>query len=39
MYLLSWAKTKERERLKEDLGNSLKKINSKELSGPFDLFE
>lgn len=39
MYLLSWAKTKEREHSKEDLGNSLKKINSKELSGPFDLFE
>lgn len=45
VYLLAWGKNEKREHSKEDLGNSLKKmkhvnnINTKELCGPFDLFE
>ena len=45
VYLLAWGKNEKREHSKEDLGNGLKKmkhvnnINTKELCGPFDLFE
>lgn len=45
MYILAWGKNEKIEHSKKDLGNSLKKTkyvnnsNTKELCGPFDLFE
>lgn len=45
VYILAWGKNEKKEHSKKDLGNSLKEtkyvdnINTKELCGPFDLFE